>query len=380
VTRGALEPGRSPASAEQACRDAGEALRQRIWDPLDVASSAPHRVFVVPDGVLQVLDLAALPARGGGYLVEQEPLLHLLSTERDLVPVVDTRPVNRGLLAFGGPAFDASLATVAFATAESRTSRPRAATRGTPFPCAELQDVHFPPLPAAAREADAVLQLWRDASAANTACRTGREATETAFKHLAPGRRVLHLATHGFFLKGTCDAAAADARGLGTLVRKPQAADLAGGSTGTGDGDPMLRAGLALAGANDHAHVAPDADDGILTAEEIASLDLQGVEWAVLSACDTGLGEVQSREGVFGLRRAFQMAGVRTLIMSLWSVRDEFSRRWMTELYAARLEGHLDTAEAVRRASRTVLDERRARGESGHPYYWAGFVAAGDWR
>src|SRR6185436_15087486 len=157
------------------------------------------------------------------------------STERDLVPVVDTRPVNRGLLAFGGPAFDVSLATVAFATAEGRTSRPRAATRGTPFPCAELQDVHFPPLPAAAREADAVLQLWRDASAANTACRTGRDATETAFKHLAPGRRVLHLATHGFFLKGTCDAAPADARGLGSLVRKPQAADLAGGSTGTGD-------------------------------------------------------------------------------------------------------------------------------------------------
>jgi len=109
-------------------------------------------------------------------------------------------------------------------------------------------------------------------------------------------------------------------------------------------------------------------------------MDLSGVEWAVLSACDTGVGEIRAGEGVFGLRRAFQVAGARTLIMSLWSVEDESAREWMRALYKARLQEGLDTAEAVRHASLTVLNARRERDESTHPFYWAGFVAAGDWR
>src|SRR5262249_49654260 len=114
--------------------------------------------------------------------------------------------------------------------------------------------------------------------------------------------------------------------------------------------------------------------------EEVASLDLTGVEWAVLSACDTGLGVIRAGEGVLGLRRAFQVAGARTVIMSLWSVEDQTTRQWMQTLYRSRLERGLDTAEAVREAALTVLRARRAQGLSGHPFYWAGFVAAGDWR
>jgi CHAT domain-containing protein len=82
---------------------------------------------------------------------------------------------------------------------------------------------------------------------------------------------------------------------------------------------------------------------------------------------------------VFGLRRAFQVAGARTLIMSLWSVEDEATREWMKALYEARLSKGLDTAASVRAASVVVLRERRARGESTHPCYWGAFVAAGDW-
>jgi CHAT domain-containing protein len=143
--------------------------------------------------------------------------------------------------------------------------------------------------------------------------------------------------------------------------------------------NPLLLSGLALAGAGRRAAVGPDENDGILTAEEVASLNLDGVEWAVLSACDTGLGTVAAGEGVFGLRRAFQIAGVRTVIMSLWSVEDRATRRWMEALYQARFSRHLDTAAAVRAASLTLLHERRASGESTNPFYWAGFVAAGDW-
>jgi CHAT domain-containing protein len=121
-------------------------------------------------------------------------------------------------------------------------------------------------------------------------------------------------------------------------------------------------------------------DDGILTAEEIAALDLRGVSWAVLSACDTGVGTIRAGEGVLGLRRAFEVAGVRSVIMSLWPVDDEAARLWMASLYAARLDRGASTAEAVRIASREALARQRAANAPDLPTDWAAFVAAGDWR
>jgi len=144
--------------------------------------------------------------------------------------------------------------------------------------------------------------------------------------------------------------------------------------------NPLLSSGLAFAGANRRTPVRRKEDDGILTAEEVSSIDLQGTEWAVLSACDTGLGEIRAGEGVFGLRRAFQIAGARTVIMSLWSVEDQSARSWMRLLYEGRLQRHLSTADAVHQASLRLLTARRAQGQSTHPFYWAAFVAAGDWR
>lgn len=143
---------------------------------------------------------------------------------------------------------------------------------------------------------------------------------------------------------------------------------------------PLLLSGLALAGANRRSAAATDEEDGILTAEEVAALNLEGVEWAVLSACDTGLGTVISREGVLGLRRAFQAAGVRTVIMSLWSVDDRATMQWMEKLYEARLGRSFSTVDAVRDASVRLLRDRRAKHMSTNPFYWAAFVASGDWR
>lgn len=144
--------------------------------------------------------------------------------------------------------------------------------------------------------------------------------------------------------------------------------------------DPLLLAGLALAGANERKSVLPGEEDGILTAQEIGAMDLSGVDWAVLSACGTGLGELRTGEGVLGLRRAFQLAGARTLITSLWPVEDEAARMWMNRLYQARLTPGMSTAEAVREASLGMLQQRRSRGLSTHPFFWGAFVAAGDWR
>ncbi len=194
----------------------------------------------------------------------------------------------------------------------------------------------------------------------------GPAASETAFTRAAGGKRILHLATHGFFLGGRCRSLL-DSRGGGAEVEP-----LLGES-------PLLLSGLALAGSN-HRAAAETGDDGILTAEEVASLDLSATEWAVLSACDSGIGEVTAGEGVLGLRRAFRVAGARTVVMSLWPVDDKATRDWMRALYRHRLIEGLGTREAVRAASLDLLHRRRAAGESTHPFYWAGFVASGDWR
>jgi CHAT domain-containing protein len=182
---------------------------------------------------------------------------------------------------------------------------------------------------------------------------------------------MIHLATHGFFLGSNCETAPRDTRSVGGLVSAvPVRAQIE---------NPLLLSGLALAGAN-RRNSTGSGEDGILTAEEVGALDLGGIEWAVLSACDTGLGEIRAGEGVFGLRRAFQVAGVRTVIMSLWSVQDEATRRWMRALYENRFQNGADTATAMRNASLAVLRERRAAGQNTHPFYWAAFIAAGDWR
>ena len=109
-------------------------------------------------------------------------------------------------------------------------------------------------------------------------------------------------------------------------------------------------------------------------------MNLQGVDWVVLSGCDTGIGDVQTGEGVLGLRRAFEIAGARSLIMSLWAVSDDAACEWMERLYAARFRDGLGTADAIHAATQRVIETRRRNGQSVHPFYWAAFVAAGDWR
>ena len=226
--------------------------------------------------------------------------------------------------------------------------------------------------------------LWRQtvdqtATAASDRLLSGGEATETAVKTLGPGRRIIHLATHAFVINDECDTSGVGLRSVGGLVAVGRPATTRGPKRAAIE-NPLLLSGLALAGANKRSTAQGEDDDGILTAEEVAALNLEGVEWAVLSACDTGLGEIRAGEGVFGLRRAFQVAGVRTVVMSLWGVEDQATRIWMEGLYRARLIDGLGTAESVREASLNFIRDRRAKGLSTHPFYWAGFVAAGDWR
>ena len=372
-------------------RQRGVALRQRIWDPVAVHLKGVRQVFVVPDGSVNLVPLVALPVGSSSYLLEAGPSIHHLSAERDLVT---ERPVaaSRGMmLAVGNPSFEDSVPLTA---QDATASEPRPGGRGGSN-CPSFQTMQFPVLPGSGREANAVGTLWtrfNGASADSLTVLVGPTARERTFKELSSQSRVLHLATHGFFLGSACDSPSDGARSVGGLVArnkpgakpKPVAVrpgpDAAPSGATSNPQNPLLLSGLAMAGANRRAVATGDEDDGILTAEEVASLDLSGVEWAVLSACNTGLGEIHAGEGVFGLRRAFQIAGAHTVIMSLWSVEDRAALAWMRALYEGRLARKLDTAAAVREASLTVLRQRRAKGQSTHPFYWAGFVASGDWR
>ena len=236
----------------------------------------------------------------------------------------------------------------------------------------------FPSIKGTLQEVRELSGLWSTSAVASgeeSRVLVGREATEPTLKKEAHRYRVLHFATHGFFLGDSCLPAQAGTRAVGGLVKASGSPDEALTAQ-----SPLLLSGLALAGANQRLTAGPTEDDGILTAEEVASLDLEGVEWAVLSACGTGLGQIRTGEGVFGLRRAFQIAGARTVIMSLWSVEDEATRGWMHALYEGRLKRRLNTANAMREASLSVLRDRRAAGQPTAPFYWAAFVAAGDWR
>ena len=279
-------------------------------------------------------------------------MIHYLSAERDLVSAGTANTVERGLLAVGGPSFDDG--TAFEASTEPSSAAVGAAAGALPL-CGTLAAVRFQPLDGTLQEVSEIGSVWnRGAAGTPTQLLTGRDASESAFKRNAPNHRILHVATHGFFLDGTCllESAAVTTRGVGGL------------SGSTWAGNPLRLSGLALAGANRRAFARADEDDGILTAEEVASLDLEGVEWAVLSACDTGVGEIKVGEGVFGLRRAFQVAGARTVIMSLWSVDDQATRAWMRALYEGRFQKRLSTADAVHQASLTVLARSpRARAE-----------------
>jgi CHAT domain-containing protein len=135
---------------------------------------------------------------------------------------------------------------------------------------------------------------------------------------------------------------------------------------------------LALAGANQASDHDWDENEGLFTAEEVVTLDLEGTDWVVLSACHTGLAQGWSRDGSLGMRRAFHLAGARTMIASQWAVEGDAAREWMRALYTARAAGATSAGQALRCANRAVLVARRHDGRSTHPFHWAAFTASGE--
>jgi CHAT domain-containing protein len=222
----------------------------------------------------------------------------------------------------------------------------------------EFQE-RFSPLAEFAAEGAEVARLLQDARVL-----PGERATEAEVKKLR-GPRVLHMITHGFFQRKE--------KGK---VKGPLEMPLSGSPSPwalTLNENPLLRSGLALAGANFPPR--RGSNDGILTALETAGLDLWGTKLVTLSACETGVGAVENGEGVYGLRRALVLAGAESQVMSLWRVNDQATRELMVGYYK-RLAAGEGRGEALRQVQLAILSDERYR----HPYFWAGFIQSGDWR
>jgi CHAT domain-containing protein len=324
---------------EREYREAAEALRKMVWDPLKGEVAGARLALVVPDGVLNLVPFSAFPD-GKGYLVEHGPVVHILSSERDLLPG-ERGEKKAGLLAVGSPSFELAQINNARETPGNAPDT----LRNAPVTCASFDKMEFPPLPASLNEVKDISSSWKRWNSGEPAqLLTGDNATRSQFLEAAPRSRILHVATHAFVLDKSC-----------------------------GNGNPLMHSGLVFAGAN------KSRNASILTAQQIASIDLRGVDWAVLSACNTGYGELKDGEGVLGLERSFRVAGVKSVVMSLWPVDDEVTREFMRELYTERFGRRATTADAVWTAAREQLKARQIAGKSTHPWYWAGFVGAGGW-
>ena len=373
VAFGARIPGRTEKESEAAYRAAGEELRRQVWDPITPHLGKSRSVILVPADILHLVNFSALPVGNDEYIIEMGPLIHYISAERDLINLGKSPTRGTGLLALGDPAFDASSLFAVLSKDRKSKKGPIGNAksffnfRGMRSECGDFRTLRFSPLPASHKEINEIANLWKKTALNKDEIikLTGDMASERAFKMSAPRKKILHLATHGFFLEGNCPSALA-------ISDDDIQAEI-------GE-NPLLLTGLALAGANHREVAGPDEEDGILTAEEIAALDLEGVTLAVLSACDTGSGKIKNGEGVFGLRRAFRIAGVQTLITSLWGVEDKYTKDWMKAFYEAIFSKKLQPAEAVREASLEVLKKLRKKKKTTHPFYWGGFVASGDWK
>ena len=325
-------------------QEALEALHRKLLLPLEPSLAGATAFTISPFGALNLVPFELLQPAGGMALMDRGPV-NYVTAGRDFARFQDLGRPKGNLAILADPDFDQGLPPLARKAAKATLPR-RPGTR-PPDPKdvrgLELADGKagyptFPRLPGTRLEAKAILRALPRLRCVPL---LGAEATEKALLAVsAPW--ALHLATHGYFLPTPAGAA-------------PQS--------------PMLRSGLALAGAN--AAFAGQGDDGLFCADKVLGLDLQGTSLVVLSACNTGLGSMKDAEGVFGLRRAFVLAGAQTLLVSLWPVPDAATQELMGHFYRHLAKG-LNKAEALRQAKQAM------RALEPHPRNWAGFVLVGN--
>ncbi len=329
-------------------KEVAQELFQKLIKPLEPHFGRNKRLLFSPDGALNLIPFAALVDEEGKYLSQRFELTYLTSG-RDLLRIAAQSSARSSAVVMADPDYGKS------ATAGLPLDTGLTSARSADL---DRSGLVFPALEGTAAEAKALQGLLKlDAEHVLT----GTNATEARLKTLQ-GPWILHLATHGFFLTDReIERAALKSVGFSSDTPPLPLSE-----------NPLLRSGLALAGANGRR--SGERDDGILTAAEAAQLDLRGTQLVVLSACETGVGKVQTGEGVYGLRRALVLAGAQTQVASLWKVADNATQELMVDYYQRLLKGEGRSA-ALRRVQEAMLADPARQ----HPYYWAAFVPLGNW-
>jgi CHAT domain-containing protein len=366
--------------------DPGQELRRLVWEKLEPHLAGAKTVLLSPDGVTARFPWPALPGKERGHYLIEETSIAIVPIPRLLPELLATgeRTATEppSLLLVGGVDFGADPGRIVDVALDRR------AARGD-------QPLQWPPLPGTVAEVAAVKKAFEHRYPQLAPLElTGAAATKGSVRGEMSKCRYLHFSTHGFFAAALVKSAAAidpraNAVGMSDLFTRQNV-------TGY---HPDLLSGLVLAGAN--RPVENGQEDGILTALEVSGLDLSRVELATLSACETGLGETAGGEGLLGLQRAFQLAGARTTVASLWQVPDKatqllmerfYNNLWNSDRKVSKLDALLDAQRWMLREGATqavvarglVFDatDSSAVPKSGRLplFYWAAFVLSGDWR
>jgi tetratricopeptide (TPR) repeat protein len=342
-----------------------------VIKPLEKELGSVKKVFISPDGNLNLIPFEILRSPDGKFLIENYTL-NYLGAGRDILGFGEIKAKGNKALLIGDPDYDLG------ADEKDSTLRNLGLSKGIEKAInrrsTDMRGFHFKRLPGTKEEVVAIHMLLGKES---SELYTGKEALEELLRK--EGRpSILHLATHGFFLDDLEFESLRDDpfdRGIQMAsIATIQATDMK-----IRIENPLIRSGIALAGAN-HVLKTQDSEksDGIVTAEKILGLRLRGTAMVVLSACETGIGEVKAGEGVFGLRRAFTQAGAKSLIMSMWSVPDKETKELMIQFYKNIQSGKMNSCQALRQAA---LNERKiVEKRYGHtnPLFWGAFVFFGE--
>ncbi len=332
---------------------------QELWKPLENQFKGFKKVFISPDGVYNQVNLSTLKnPETGEYLIKEVEIQEVTST-RDILTKskMSGSSSNTSKVLFGFPTY-----TLAKKEQPTDVKVKRSLRGGGGF--SETRGLRggllrymrsgesIAELPGTKTEVEEIEKIYLGQGQKPTILTT-TEANESSMKQVKnPG--ILHIATHGYFLED---------------VKSPDF-----GETNLYYQNPLLRAGIILAGAEDFLLTGAnpvDTEDGILTAYEAMNMDLNNTDLVVLSACETGLGEVSNGEGVYGLQRAFKIAGARYMVMSMWNVDDEATQRLMTLFYEQLAQGK-EKYYAFRDAQLALMDEYK------EPFYWGAFKIVGE--